>query len=109
MAKRLYRLNSSGRIVLDYDMRIAEPLRVAGSEASVDMWPVMQAFRGIPTLVLRGERSDLFSAATAARMVEEIGPGAECAVISNVGHAPVLDEPESVAAIDRLLERVLNG
>ncbi|KEY97343.1 hypothetical protein AI27_19590, partial [Sphingomonas sp. BHC-A] len=43
MAKRLYRLNSAGRVVLDYDMRIAEPLRVAGSEGSVDMWPVMQA------------------------------------------------------------------
>lgn len=109
MAKRLYRLNSAGRVVLDYDMRIAEPLRVAGSEAGVDMWPVMQAFRGIPTLVLRGERSDLLSAATAARMAEEIGPDAEWATISNVGHAPVLDEPESVAAVDRLLARVLNG
>ena len=30
MAKRLYRLNSAGRIVLDYDMKIAEPLRDAG-------------------------------------------------------------------------------
>src|SRR3546814_5370465 len=28
MAKRLYRLTSGGRIVLDYDMRIAEPLRL---------------------------------------------------------------------------------
>ena len=33
MAKRLYRLNSSGRIVLDYDMKIAEPFRVPGNEA----------------------------------------------------------------------------
>src|SRR3546814_9085116 len=92
MAKRLYRLNSAGRVVLDYDMRIAEPLRVAGSEGSVDMWPVMQAFRDIPTLVLRGERSDQPSAATAARMVAEIGPGAECHTISHVGDAHVLDE-----------------
>ncbi|WP_176591287.1 alpha/beta fold hydrolase [Sphingobium sp. EM0848] len=110
MAKRLYRLNSAGRIVLDYDMRIAEPLRVANDEAAgVDMWPVMQAFRGIPTLLLRGERSDLLSAATASRMVEEIGPDAELATIPNVGHTPVLDEPASAFAIDRLLARVLNG
>lgn len=109
MAKRLYRLNSGGRIVLDYDMRIAEPLRVAGGEAGVDMWPVMQAFRGIPTLILRGERSDLLSAATASRMAEEIGPGAELVTVPNVGHTPLLDEPESAAAIDRLLARVLNG
>lgn len=109
MAKRLYRLNSAGRVVLDYDMRIAEPLRVAGSEAGVDIWPALQAFRGIPTLVLRGDRSDLLSDATARRMVREIGPDAELATIPDVGHAPVLDEPQSIAAVDRLLARVLNG
>lgn len=109
MAKRLYRLNSGGRIVLDYDMKIAEPIRATGSEAGVDMWPVMQAFRDVPTLLLRGERSDLLSAATAQRMVEDIGDSAELATIPEVGHAPTLDEPESVAAIDRLLARVLHG
>ncbi|KEQ52765.1 alpha/beta fold hydrolase [Sphingobium chlorophenolicum] len=109
MAKRLYRLTGAGRIVLDYDMRIAEPLRVASDEAGLDMWPVMQAFRGIPTLLLRGERSDLLSAATAERMAQEIGPDAELATVPHVGHAPLLDEPASAFAIDRLLARVLNG
>ncbi|EQB32233.1 alpha/beta fold hydrolase [Sphingobium ummariense] len=109
MAKRLYRLNSAGRIVLDYDMRIAEPLRVAGEQAGVDMWPVMAAFRGIPTLLLRGERSDLLSDATAQRMVREIGGGAELVTVPGVGHTPVLDEPEAAAAVDRLLARVLHG
>jgi pimeloyl-ACP methyl ester carboxylesterase len=33
MAKRLMRLNSAGRIVYDYDMKIAEPFRVPGTEA----------------------------------------------------------------------------
>eukprot|EP01037_Dinobryon_pediforme_P019198 gene19198-19571_t len=37
MAKRLYRLNSAGRVVLDYDMKIAEPFRVPGNEAGPDM------------------------------------------------------------------------
>ncbi|MET0363365.1 MAG: alpha/beta hydrolase, partial [Sphingobium sp.] len=32
LTKRLYRLNSKGRIVLDYDQRIAEPFRVPGGE-----------------------------------------------------------------------------
>jgi len=109
MAKRLYRLNSGGRIVLDYDMKVAEPIRAMGSEAGVDMWPVMKAFSGIPTLLLRGERSDLLGAATAQRMAAEIGPGAELVTVPGVGHAPVLDEAESVAAIDRLLARVLHG
>ncbi|MES2174083.1 MAG: alpha/beta hydrolase [Pseudomonadota bacterium] len=109
MAKRLYRLNSGGRVVLDYDMKIAEPIRAMGSEAGVDMWPVMQAFQGVPTLLLRGERSDLLSAATAQRMAEGIGDSVELTTVPGVGHAPALDEPESVAAIDRLLDRVLHG
>jgi pimeloyl-ACP methyl ester carboxylesterase len=109
MAKRLYRLNSGGRVVLDYDMKIADPIRASGSEAGVDMWPVMQAFQGIPTLLLRGERSDLLSATTAQRMVDGIGASARWATIADVGHAPALDEPESIAAIDQLLARVLHG
>ena len=109
MAKRLYRLNSGGRVVLDYDMKIAEPIRAMGSEAGVDMWPVMLAFRDIPTLLLRGERSDLLAAAMAQRMVDDIGESAELVTVPGVGHAPALDEPESAAAIDRLLARVLHG
>lgn len=107
MAKRLYRLNNHGRIVPDYDMRIAEPLKVPGNEAGVDMWPVLAAFRSVPTLIVRGELSDLMSVATAERMKREIGEQAELVTVPRVGHAPTLDEPEAVAAVDRLLERVL--
>lgn len=106
MAKRLYRLNSSGRIVLDYDMRIAEPFKVPGNESGVDMWPVMGAFKDMPTLILRGALSDIMSDATAQRMTREIGDSAEYVTVPRVGHAPTLDEPDAVAAIDRLLEKV---
>ena len=80
-----------------------------GSETGVDMWPVMPAFGGIPTLLLRGARSDLLSADNALRMARDIGESAELVTVPDVGHAPVLDEPESLAAIDRLLDRVLRG
>lgn len=107
MAKRLYRLNSSGRVVLDYDMRIAEPLRVPGNEAGVDLWPVMANLRKVPTLVVRGALSDLFSAQTAQRMLSDIGGAAELVTVPHVGHAPTLDEAEATVGIDRLLSRVL--
>lgn len=107
MAKRLYRLNSGGRIVLDYDMRIAEPFRVPGGEAGVDLWPSVAGFRGKPTLILRGERSDLFSDATAKRMVEELGASATYVTVPRVGHTPVLSEPAATEAIDALLDRIL--
>ena len=109
MAKRLYRLNSGGRVVLDYDMRIAEPLRLSGGDAGVDLWPVMSSFHDIPSLILRGEESDLLSAVTVQRMLAEMGPDTELVTVPDVGHAPLLDEPEASAGIDRLLARVLHG
>ncbi|MGV3770542.1 MAG: alpha/beta fold hydrolase [Sphingobium phenoxybenzoativorans] len=110
MAKRLFRLNSSGRVVLDYDMRIAEPLRVPGGETGVDLWPTLAGFKDVPTLIVRGALSDLFSAATADRMRRDIGGETEIVTVPRVGHAPVLDEAEAVGGIGRLLERVLaNG
>ncbi|MFN3944637.1 MAG: alpha/beta fold hydrolase [Allosphingosinicella sp.] len=104
-AKRLCRLNNNGRVVLDYDMRIAEPMRVPGGTAGFDAWAAFRALRGTPSLVVRGAHSDILSEATVARMMAEV-PEMESAVVPGVGHAPTLDEPEARAAIDRLLARV---
>ena len=105
MAKRLYRLNSAGRIVLDYDMKIAEPFRLPGNEAGPDMWRALAVLKSVPTLIVRGARSDVLSAATAARMVEMLDDG-EVVTIAGVGHTPTLNEPEVIAGIDRLLARI---
>jgi pimeloyl-ACP methyl ester carboxylesterase len=106
MAKRLCRLTSAGRIVLDYDMRIAEPLRVPGGEAGFDMWPALTALADVPVLLVRGGISDLLSEATAQEMARRL-PRLEQVTLPRVGHAPTLDEPECRDAIDRLLARVL--
>jgi pimeloyl-ACP methyl ester carboxylesterase len=105
IAKRLYRLSSSGRIVLDYDMRIAEPFRVPGNEAGVDMWQAFYAFAGRPVLVVHGERSDILAASTAEAMRDRLA-NVEVVTVPGVGHAPTLEEPEAVAGIDRLLARL---
>lgn len=105
MAKRLYRLTGSGKIVLDYDLKIAEPFRTPDGAAPPDLWPALAALEGAPVLIVRGERSDVLSRATATRMVEGL-PGAELVTVPGVGHAPTLDEPEAMAALDRLLARV---
>lgn len=105
VAKRLYRLTSGGRIVLDYDMRIAEPLRMPGGEAGVDLWPTLDALKNVPVLIVRGGLSDLFSDRTARQMLERLNQG-ELVTVPGVGHAPILDEPEAEAGIDRLLQRV---
>ncbi len=105
-AKRLCRVAANGRIVFDYDPRIAEPFRAPGGEKpGVDLWPTLAAFEGVPVTSVRGALSDLFSAATQARMAERL-PHLDAVVVPEVGHAPTLEEPEAWAAIERLLARV---
>lgn len=108
MAKRLYRLTSGGRIVLDYDMRIAEPLRMPGGEAGVDLWPTLEALKDVPVLLVRGERSDLLSEATVRNMAARLSM-AKIVTVPDVGHAPVLDEPEAAEGVDWLLQQILQG
>jgi len=105
MAKRLYRLNSAGRIVLDYDMRIAEPFRVPGNEAGPDMWRALATLAPVPVLIVRGARSDVLPASVAERMVAAL-PNATLVTVEGVGHAPTLAEPAPAQAIDALLARV---
>ena len=92
------------RIVFDYDMAIAGNFNRAPNEAAPSMWPQYRALAGIPLLILRGELSDLLAADVAESMAEAL-PDAELVVVPGVGHAPVLDEPEAIAGIDRLLAR----
>ena len=104
MAKRLYRLNSAGRVVLDYDMKIAEPFRVPGNEAGPDMWRALAGLANVPVLLVRGEHSDVLSAATAERMVSALDD-AELATVPGIGHAPTLTEPMLAEPIARFLAR----
>ena len=101
MAKRNCR-EENGEIRFDYDMAIAEPFRTAGPVPQVDLWPLFAALGHKPLLVVRGEKSDLLTAETAAKM-RAIAPGMKLAVVAGVGHAPELSEPEAVAAIDEFL------
>jgi pimeloyl-ACP methyl ester carboxylesterase len=104
MAKRVYRLNSGGRIVLDYDLKIAEPFRVPGNEAGSDMWGALSALREVPVLIVRGGRSDVLAQPVAERMVAALDE-AELVTLPGVGHAPTLAEAALHGPIDRLLER----
>jgi pimeloyl-ACP methyl ester carboxylesterase len=105
MAKRVHRLTQSGRIVPDYDAKIAIPFKLPNAEPAFDMWPTLDGLAGKPVLIVRGALSDLLSEATARRMTERL-PNAKLVTVPDVGHAPVLNEPEAVAGIDTLLQAV---
>jgi pimeloyl-ACP methyl ester carboxylesterase len=102
-AKRCCRLTPEGRIVFDYDMRIAEPIRQP--TPPVDLWPMFRALNGVPTLLVHGALSDLLSDAAVEKMRAEM-PDLDVAIVPRVGHAPTLEEPEAIAGIDRLLARI---
>lgn len=105
MAKRCMVVGGNGRIVFDYDMKIAEPFSQPGGEAGVDLWPAFAALEGRPVTLLRGELSDILSPQTLAKMAGMLSD-CEAVTVPRVGHAPMLDEPAAMAAIDRLLARM---
>lgn len=91
-----------GAIVFDYDAAIANAFSSAPAP-KVDLWPLFVALAQKPLLVLRGGLSELLGAETFAKM-RAVAPNASFAVVPNVGHAPMLDEPDAVRAIDEFLQ-----
>jgi pimeloyl-ACP methyl ester carboxylesterase len=89
-------------VVFDYDPAIAIPFAAVAAAPAVDMWPLFHAVARKPQLVLRGEHSDLLSVEALERM-KAAEPAAQFAVVPGAGHAPMLDEPAAIAAIDRFL------
>jgi pimeloyl-ACP methyl ester carboxylesterase len=104
MARRLCR-EADGEIHFDYDMAIALPFETNGPTPTVDMWPLFDALARKPLLVLRGEISDLLTADALEKM-HAAAPDMKSATVPGVGHAPELNEPEAVAAIDEFLDKL---
>jgi pimeloyl-ACP methyl ester carboxylesterase len=107
-ARRTFR-EENGKPVLDYDPDIALVFKTdpdAPPVAPPDMWPLFRALTtGRPVLLIRGGLSDLIDAPIAAKMREAASDMAY-AEVPNVGHAPMLTEPEAWSAIEAFLERL---
>lgn len=105
-AERTFR-DDSGVPELDYDPMISVPLGKPPSRIS--MWLVGLMFRRLarkrPTLLIRGQLSDVISPEIAHRM-QRIAPRMQRVDVPGVGHAPLLTEPEAVDAIGSFLRSV---
>jgi pimeloyl-ACP methyl ester carboxylesterase len=102
-ARCSYRENANGVPVPDMDPKISEAFKNT-SAAAPDMWPLFAQIKQVPTLVIRGARSDILSAATVARMARE-KPDLVHIEVADRGHTPLLNEPQCVAAIDAFVAR----
>lgn len=92
----------NGNIVLDYDPAIAKSV-AAGGEADVDLWPLFEALKAIPTLLVRGNLSDLLMMPTVEEM-QRRKPEMDFVSVPDVGHAPFLTEPNALKAITAFLD-----
>ena len=104
IVRNSYRKCDDGMFRFDWDVAIVEPL-LRGQEAVHDMWPLFRALCRVPTLALRAEYSDILTPECFERMAT-VMPGLRRTNVSGTGHAPSLDEPECVDAIEAFLADV---
>lgn len=105
-AQRTFRQGSDGP-VLHYDPAITVPLqtpppRMAGPIAGLLF---RRLARRRPTLLVRGETSDIVNAEIAGRM-QRAAPRLQRIDVPGIGHAPMLTEPEAIGAIEDFLAGV---
>jgi pimeloyl-ACP methyl ester carboxylesterase len=88
-----------GEWVRHYDLGLARPFAAITAERAqqdeAKLWAAYDAIR-CPTLLVRGEQSDLLSQATAEEMTRR-GPKAKLVQLPDVGHAPTFVQPGQIA------------
>lgn len=105
MANAIY-TERDGRIVADHDAKLADQLQAIDfSKPLPTLWPQFDLLAQKPLLVVRGDRSRLFSAETMRRMKNH-GSNVEAVTAEGQGHAPLLHHaglfPQVRAFLDRL-------
>jgi pimeloyl-ACP methyl ester carboxylesterase len=86
-----------------YDQNLAKAMSVLDGRAP-KLWPQFRALTPWPTLVIRGEHSDLLSAAT-VRDMQQAHPRLDVLTVPGQGHAPLLRDTASLQAVSTFLAR----
>jgi pimeloyl-ACP methyl ester carboxylesterase len=97
MARRRFVQNADGSFRPDYDLNISKSFSLPATTA--DLWPFYRRLQHTPMMVIRGATSDILARDTVDRMKESI-PALRTVEVPNRGHAPNLDEPAALTAID---------
>ena len=92
-----------GSIRMTYDPAIGATLATSPELNDIDLWPVWKAVH-CPTLILRGEESDILTRETAETMCSQ-RPGVTLVEFPGIGHAPSLMEPDQIVPVEHWLSR----
>jgi pimeloyl-ACP methyl ester carboxylesterase len=101
LTENVVRRQGDGTYRMHYDPAIALAFAVPGAALDMGLWHLYDAIR-CPTLVLRGELSDLLTRETAEAMTRR-GPKAKLVEIAGVGHAPTLIHADQIEVVRRFL------
>ncbi len=104
LARRWYCDTPDGP-ALSYDPRLRDAVAADGGRPTMDMWPLFDALEAVPVAVVRGANSVRLTAAMVKRM-QDRRSDLIVAEVPGRGHAPFLDEPEALVALEALLARV---
>jgi pimeloyl-ACP methyl ester carboxylesterase len=103
LARGTFRERADGMLHFDYDTALVKGLRKDRTSVP-DLWPLFRATVAVPTLLLRGEASDVLTEKGVAAMVSA-RPDLLHVTVRDAGHVPSLVEPESRQALDDFLAR----
>jgi len=101
LTEHVVRANPDGSLRMHYDPAIAVPFNAEPPTRDLELWPLYDAIR-CPTLVLRGEHSDMLARDTVERMASR-GPRARAVEFPGVGHAPTLIHADQIAVVRNFL------
>jgi len=103
-AQRGWRMQD-GALKPTYDVRIARPLAAIDIEQPLPpLWNEFDSLIRVPLLVIRGEHSDILSAATLAAMAVR-HPGMETIEVPGQGHVPLLEGHDMIGRIIAFVAR----
>jgi pimeloyl-ACP methyl ester carboxylesterase len=96
-AQRTWR-DHGGRVVPDYDLKLARTLQGADLQHLPTLWTHFDALARVPLMVIRGANSDMLAPTTLEAMLSRRSE-VEIAVVPDQGHAPLLAEPKLIRRI----------
>lgn len=94
-----------GRLAAAFDPALAKTLESVSFDAPMPtLWPQFDGLAAVPVMVIRGEHSDILSAATVGAMADR-RPDLDVLTVPGQGHAPLLTDSLSIGRIQAFVRR----
>lgn len=88
----------------NYDLAIGRALKEQLSkDQAIDLWPLFESLKNVPTLAIRGARSDVLCKEVFDKM-QKRHPLMETLTLENRGHVPLLDESMALQKMDQYFD-----